>query len=190
MKICWKRKIEADYSYASTQVNLPEDVSKKIIRWGKENIDDDDIKEDEEDDSMGREDTPHCTILYGIVDNNVEPVKNLLKYEKPIEAELGKISVFTGDEYDVVKIDVKSKDLHRLHKKLADNIENENKFPEYKPHVTIAYVSPGKGKKYSGSLEFEGIKLTFNKIRFSSKSEEVSYIYLTKNIASNLNWKV
>lgn len=189
MKLSWET-IEADYSYASTQVNLPKEVGDKIISWGKKNIKDEDIYEDEEDDSKGREDMPHCTILYGLTSDNPEPVKKLLKEERPIKATLGKVSLFEQDDYDVVKINVKSPDLHRLHKKLSDNLNNENSFPTYKPHVTIAYVKPGKGKKYSGNKEFEGIELTFDTVRFSSKKEKETYIKLKNSIAAELSWNV
>jgi len=181
--------VTADYSYASTQVNLPENVAKNIIEWGKKNIPDSKLYEDPEDDSMGREDTIHCTVLYGLVDEDPDPVRKILQGESPIKATLGKISLFENEDYDVVKIDVKSKDLHRIHNKLKDNLENEDKFPEYQPHITIAYVNPGEGKTYSGSDEFEGIELNFNKIRFSSKTEEITWIRLG-SIAARLNWRI
>jgi 2'-5' RNA ligase len=187
MKFDWT--ILADYSYASTQVNLPEAEAQRIIEWGKENIPDDELYEDPEDDTMGREDTVHCTVLYGLVDQDPEPVRELLSGTGTIKATLGKISLFEQDDYDVVKIAVKSPDLHRLHKKLSDNLENENSFPEYTPHVTIAYVKPGSGKPFAGSTEFENTELSFSKVRFSTKTEEVTWIALG-SVAAQLNWRV
>jgi 2'-5' RNA ligase len=181
--------VVADYSYASTQVNLPEAEAKRIIAWGKENIPDSAVYEDPDDDTKGREDTVHCTLLYGLVDQDPEPVQELLEGEGTIKATLGKVSMFEQDDYDVVKIDIKSDDLHRLHKKLSDNLENENSFPEYKPHVTISYVKQGSGETYSGSTDFEGIELSFDRVRFSTKTEETHWIALG-SIAASLNWRV
>ena len=181
--------VEADYSYASTQVNFPDAVADRIIEWGNKNIPDDKLYEDPDDDTMGREYTVHCTLLYGLVSEDPEPVRELLTGEGNIKASLGKISLFEQDDYDVVKIDVKSPDLHRLHKKLESNLENENKFPEYEPHVTIAYVKPGYGSLYSGSTVFEGTSVSFDKVRFSTKSEDEHWISLG-SIAARLNWRV
>ena len=182
-------KLVADYSYASTQVNFPESVAKRIIEWGKENIPDSKVYEDPDDDTMGREDTVHCTLLYGLVSEDPDPVREQLAGEGIIRATFGKITIFEQDDYDVVKIDVKSDDLHRLHNKLSDALENENKFPEYKPHVTIAYVKPGSGSLYSGSTVFEGTSVSFDKVRFSTPAEDEHWISLG-SIAARLNWRV
>ena len=182
-------KIEGDYSYSSTQVNLKDPLSQEIMDWGQENIPDEDLYTD--DDNMGREDTPHITVLYGIVTQEADEVIEVLADEGPVKITLGKISLFENDDnYDVVKIDIESEDLARLNKLLADNLENENDFPEYKPHITIAYVEQGSGKLYSGSSEFEGREVSFDQIRFSTKDEESTFIDLTGIVAANLNWRV
>jgi len=180
-------KVESDYSYSSTQVNIADDLARRIISWGDENIADEDIYTGEE--NMGREDTPHITVLYGIVSNEPDETTELLEETSPVEATLGKVSLFeNSDDYDVVKIEVDSEDLSKLHKLLSDNLENESTFPEYKPHVTVAYVNKGSGKLYSGSDEFEGTKLFFDKVRFSSADEEITMIALKRNVAAELNW--
>ncbi len=182
-------KIEGDYSYSSTQVNLKDPLSQEIMDWGQENIPDANLYTD--DDNMGREDTPHITVLYGIVTQKADEVIEVLAGEGPVTITLGKVSLFEkSDDYDVVKIDIESEDLSRLHKLLADNLENENDFPEYKPHITIAYVEQGSGKLYSGSSEFEGREVSFDQIRFSTKDEELTFIDLKGSIAASLNWRV
>jgi len=182
-------KIEGDYSYSSTQVNLAGDLSKRIMAWGKENIPDEDIYTGEED--MGREDTPHITVLFGIVAQEPDEVIELLSSEGSVKAKLGNVSLFKhSDDYDVVKIGVESKDLARLNKLLSDNLENENKFPDYKPHITIAYVKKGTGNKCSGSSEFEGQEVIFDQIRFSTKEGELTFIALQDSIAASMNWEV
>ena len=181
-------KIEGDYSYSSTQVNLKDPLSQEIMDWGQENIPDEDLYTD--DDNMGREDTPHITVLYGIVTQEADAVIEVLAEQGPVKATLGKVSLFeNSDDYDVVKIDIESEDLSRLNKLLADNLENENDFPEYKPHITIAYVEQGSGKLYSGSSEFEGREVSFDEVRFSSADEDITMIALKRNVAADRNWR-
>lgn len=183
--LCWR--VESDYDLSSTQVNLAPDLARRIISWGKSKIPDEDLYTD---DDMGREDNPHITILYGIVARKPDEVQDLLLNEKgPVKAKLGKVSLFENSaNYDVVKINVESEDLARLHSKISDNIKNESDFPEYKPHVTIAYVARGSGNLYSGSDVFEGTEMSFDEVVFSSPDGEKTLIYLKRSIAATLNW--
>jgi 2'-5' RNA ligase len=47
----------------------------------------------------------------------------------------------------VLKFDVESEDLNKLNKVFSD-YPNTNKFPDYHPHCTIAYLKSGKAAKY------------------------------------------
>ena len=82
-------KIEGDYSYSSTQVNVEDSLAQEIMDWGQENIPNKDIYTD--DDNKGREDTPHITVLYGIVTQEANEVIEVLADEGPMKATLGKI---------------------------------------------------------------------------------------------------
>lgn len=187
MRLDWR--VQSDYSYSSTQVNVSDPLGSEIMDWGEANIPDEDIYTGE--DNMGREDTPHITVLYGIVTQDADEAIQLLAPESPVKATLGKVTLFeNSDDYDVVKIDIDSEDLARLNKLLSDNLENENDFPEYQPHITIAYVKQGSGKLYSGSSEFEGKEITFDQVRFSTKEEEPTFIALQGSIAATLHWRV
>jgi 2'-5' RNA ligase len=185
MKLRW---ITADYDYASTQVNIPKNIAKRIMDWGKTNIPDEEIFD--KDGNQGREDNPHITILYGIVDDAPQQVIDLLQGKPQIRATLGKVSIFENDDYDVVKISVESEDLGDLQKLLWDEVDHESDYPEYKPHVTIAYVNPGCGSSYSGADDFEGTEITFDTVVFSSSDEEKTNIPLDIGIAARLNWTV
>ncbi len=115
---------------------------------------------------------PHVTVKYGIKTNDAADVSNLFDGEKPITLTLGKTAVFPGAEkgpgYDVVIAEVDSPDLHRLNAKITDNADVEpSAHPEYKPHVTLAYVKKGLGEKYAGRTDFEGKKYTFDGVTFS-----------------------
>ncbi len=162
------------HSFSSTQVNLPENESKEVLSVGKTLIKDADVYTDENDPSYGREETPHVTVKYGLETENSEEVRKILESEKPFDVTLGKTSIFENADkpYDVVKIDVDSPELHRLNKLISDNAKVTDTFPDYKPHVTLAYVKKGTGKNYVGNNSLEGKKISFDSITFSSKNGE------------------
>lgn len=140
---------EAVYKLSTTQIDLPKEIGQQIISWGELNIADDDLYV-EEDGGCGRETEQHCTVLYGLTDQQPsEALRQIVKHTKPFLIELGGISIFENPKFDVVKLDVISEELHNLHYELRRSCPNENKYPDYKPHVTVAYVKPGVGKKYA-----------------------------------------
>jgi hypothetical protein len=104
---------------------------------------------------FGIEDKPHTTILFGFHDDETVPnkIKELLTDEKEIEITLEGISLFESEKYDVLKFDVKSDDLVQLNALMKDNFEYTNSFPNYHPHLTIAYVKKGEGGKYCGKIK-------------------------------------
>lgn len=129
--------------YCSTQFNLP---PIGIKAFAKE-IPDSDIYDKEE--NTGREKEPHVTVLFRIKNNDPQKVKKLVRKNNigPIKITLGQTSVFENEKFDVLKVDVKSPQLRKLRKLFENNLSNDKKFNEYHPHVTIAYLKPGKGKK-------------------------------------------
>ena len=156
------------HDYSSTQVDLPAAEAKPVKDFGKD-IPDEEIYTDPEDPSYGRAESPHITVKYGIHTLDPEKVRPLLEGQGAITAKLGKVSIFESDDYDVVKVNVESAELRALNKKIAENIEVTDTHPKYHPHVTIAYVKKGEGKKYVGNKSFEGKEITFESLVFSGK---------------------
>lgn len=136
------------HSYSWVYVDLPKEISSKIIELGKE-IDSNDLFVKEAD--GGLETDPHVTVKYGLLTEDISDVRDCLEKAKGGKVYLGKSSVFECDEYDVVKVSVESEALDILHTKL-NCLPHEDKHIEYKPHATIAYVKAGKGKKYDGKF--------------------------------------
>ena len=165
------------HDYSSTQVNLPERETESIRVFAKK-IPDSEIYEDPKDPSYGREDQPHITVKYGLDTVDPKEVEPLLTDQGPITAKLGKVSIFESDDYDVVKVDIESPELHALNKKIADNLKVTDTYPTYKPHATIAYVKKGEGAKYVGDKSFEGKKITFDSLVFSGKDGKETVIPL------------
>jgi len=176
MKLITLKILLEQYQYSSTQFDLPPTEAEKVKSFGR-SIPDDIIYLKPYDNSFGRETNPHVTIKYGLHNNNVEPVEEKVKGFGKVKIELGKISLFTPQEYDVVKIEVLGDDIFRLNKKIAE-LPNAETHPEYNPHITIAYVRKGAGEKYDGDSEFEGIKLEFDSLTFSNKDSNKELIYI------------
>jgi len=128
-------------------------------------IEEDDVYIKPYDDSYGLEENPHVTILYGIHEEEVDPQRmaDLIEYYmKPVTLTVTEIGVFEGKEYDVVKYDLPLTGQLQKYRDLFSQIPNTQSYPDYHPHMTIAYVKPGTGKKYAMELK-EPFKVNFTK---------------------------
>jgi hypothetical protein len=155
------------YEHSCTKVNLPEDLSKAIIKWGKDNISEEDLYI-EDGEAKGREDDIHVTVFYGIKDDNPAEVAELFSKLKPFDIRLGLINLFKDKkEYDVLKIEVESGDLEKLHYDIEKGVDTENTYPTYNPHVTVGYVKKGTADKFVGDESFKGKTFKVKDIAFS-----------------------
>lgn len=119
----------------------------------------------------GSELRPHITVKYGFEDSDPETVQQLrsmLTRIGPIEVELGELSLFKGvDGQDVLKIDVSSPILHQLHEAVSSEFRNADKYPDYQPHLTLAYLNPEISEFYLKNNPFQGKKITFTSLEWS-----------------------
>jgi len=141
------KEIKKEYSWV--YINLSKDIQKMLLSFGEE-IDVDDLYTKEADNGLEKD--CHITVKYGLLTNDVKDIKGRLSNEKGGSVYLGKSSIFEGDEYDVVKITVESKDLKRINSRLNE-LKHEDNYPDYCAHATIAYVKSGTGKKYDGKFK-------------------------------------
>ena len=131
-------------------------------------IDPDDIYDDEP--GHGLEKETHITTLYGIHTSKFSEVLDAVDL-KPVKYKLTKLSLFENEKFDVLKFEVESKDLHALNKQCTENLEYTNKFSDYKPHLTVAYLLPGTGKKYTKNpCPIIGQGFSSNRFIFSDKN--------------------
>ena len=153
----------------------------RFQEWYRYNIRPDELHSEE-----GDKGDFHITVKYGL-HGGVKPedvVKALGKYTKGFaEVTLGKISVFPSEEvkednYDVVIVEVHSPDLHELNKMIASGVKCTDTYPEYKPHVTLAYMKPGKGKKFLHDRSFSGKKFIFRYLDYTDKEDRTARIHL------------
>jgi len=181
-----KKKKASMYDYSSVQINLLEDLSKKIITWGKENIPDKELYDPEDDPKYGRENKPHVTILYGLHTNKFDDVKKYLDDKSPVTLKLGKTGFFEPEDepYDVIYVEVLSDDMQKLNKILRDNLEYTNDFPEYHPHTTIAYVKKGNGKKYKNKTVVPDLTTVDSYIFSPAEGKQKTGTFKKKNTMS------
>ena len=111
----------------------------------------------------GLETNPHVTILYGLhQDVSDEDVINVFSTINigDISLDIDGIDCFENQDFDVIKMNVKSDTLNFLNKELS-KLPHTTDYPDYKPHITIAYLLPGHGKKY---IETD-YKYNFNQVK-------------------------
>ena len=103
-----------------------------------------------EGENYGIQSNPHVTILYGLhKEVSLDQIKSVFEdIDEDIDIKIEGIGVFENENFDVVKFNViPSVTLQNLNNKLSD-FPNSNEYPEYEPHITIAYLKKECGKKY------------------------------------------
>jgi 2'-5' RNA ligase len=155
-KALLKENVSHKQTYGCVMVYLDVDKDK----WSSmlDLIDDEDLYQPEDDPTYGKENDPHVTILFGLhTDVPLKDVEGEIDNIKEPKIEFGGISSFSNPQFDVLKFDVDSKDLHKLNKKFRE-FPHTNDFPDYHPHCTIAYLKPKMAEKYIKKLK-DSIKM-------------------------------
>lgn len=157
-------KFGVKHDFSCAMADFQKSDADKIIQWSKKHIPDNVLHTE---DGMGREDEIHVTALYGLHTSEIEPVKKIIDKFSAFELTLGKISKFDSHpDYDVIKIEIAGSKIHALNKSLR-TMEHTNKFKEFIPHCTIAYVKKGKCDNLLKNKYFEDNKVLINSITFS-----------------------
>jgi 2'-5' RNA ligase len=147
-RLLWQRrgtqwKSYGPHEYASVQLNLPSEESKRALALAAK-VREEDLADD------GREYEPHITVLYGVDAENPEDVESVVAGFGPVDAELGGVDYFANEGTDVLYISVEGESVHRLRRLLEGKFGGDGR--EYTPHVTLAYVKPGLGEKYKAEF--------------------------------------
>ena len=130
------------------------------------------------DESYGIIKDPHITVLFGLhSDVTLDDVRNSLKKfkGKSIDIDIDGIGKFDNDDFSVVKLNVNCDILHKMNKELS-KLPHTTNFTHYSPHMTIAYVLPGKASKYV-SDDYK-VKFKVDKIIYYTTDDEYKEIDL------------
>lgn len=144
----------------------------QIIEYGR-SILDADILVDKKLGCIGRDPKPHVTIKYGIHRATWEGLRTDVPMHDVghIQMTLLGLSSFENDGYDVLKIGIDSSSLHELNERITSNTKTTETYPTYIPHMTVAYLKPGKAQQYidRDASAFRGMVIDTNILLFSSK---------------------
>lgn len=167
------------HKFSTTQFNVETcDYSRSqgcpisLLRQMQDRIADADLAAD------GKEKEFHITVKYGLHTDNVADVIPAVERFSNCVMQLGRTSLFSNDEADVVKIDIVSEDLHELNKAISLQIPCTDTHLKYQPHLTLAYVKPGLGEKYLDMSDVEGMKINGHYLSFCNKEGKEEIIDL------------
>lgn len=173
------------YSYSCLMARLPAELSDKV-RAISASIPDRYIFDDGSGE-MGREDNPHVTILYGLHTEDPVEVQRKMASLPPIQMTVGQMCSFHGNgrNHVVVRLAVEGEDLIRANRYVTSSFKVTNKFPNYRPHVTVAYLKKMIDEPYyyqrfyNDSLK--GMSVVFDTLEFSTPSGQKHEIRLGGN---------
>jgi phage gp29-like protein len=168
------------HDFATTQINMPDDVAANVLGLGTNMIAPEDLAGD------GLEPFPHCTVKYGIApDETLDDVRLVVEAASPGKMVLGKTSHFSTGDYDVVFVSVDSPDLEAINARITAGLRTTPTQSGYVPHVTIAYVVSGAGAKYDGDDTLENTEIGFASVWYASAAatREVTEIPLKGEVA-------
>jgi len=170
-------KIEKAYTETSLETSYEKGCLMLDIDWVNRHginkwheilskIDRDDVYEEA---GYGLETKPHITILYGFKLPTVTPehIERLLP-DGAVTFKIKDVNFFEAENYDVLKFEIESEMLHELNS-IYKVLEHENKFPDYNPHITIAYLKKGCAKKFANhyrALFADWINYQFQSTKF------------------------
>jgi 2'-5' RNA ligase len=141
-----EKKTTYDYGCAMIYFDFPEmkDLHSKINKQ--------DVFVDPKDSTFGLETEPHCTLLYGLHnDVSLQTIKDTLNGLEFGTCTIQKASLFENEKFDVLKFDVSGSGLHDGNAQLS-KLPHTTDYPDYHPHMTVAYLKSGTGKSYIETL--------------------------------------
>lgn len=161
------------YDYSSTQIDLNEELAQSFLERGTSLVSKKDLTGD------GFEDNPHVTVLYGIHDLDPTPqIIDIIETYPKFSITLGNISLFKEETYDVVKVDVDCSDLFALRNAFMNNCYFTSTFPEYIPHMTVAFVKPDSCDHLIDNPSFKGLTAIAEDVVYSCKDGKKRIISL------------
>ena len=177
-----KAFLKSAYDFSSVQMDFPDEIAEEIRNWCKLKIPEDMLAAD------GRENHIHVTVKYGLHGVDFTEIREIFKDEKPLKVKLGKITLFEADDYDVVKIDVISPELHRLNQVISKNFEVTDTHPKYQPHCTAAYVKKEFGPLINGLSDFEGREIVLDSLLFSGRDNRQTEFKIKNAYFNQTTW--
>lgn len=145
----------AERSFGCVMLTAPEETA-TAVRDYRRQIDEEDLHPDLNDDSP-----PHVTVLYGLTNDDPTAVKRALLGVYPVWAAYGALKMFQNENADVLYIEVEDEfgEVGSMRNELLNGTEYDTEAAregKYIPHLTVAYLKPGRGSKYTVSVDSDG----------------------------------
>lgn len=163
------------------------DIIDAVQQFSRMFITDDKLYNDPEEPSdFGREDEVHVTVKFGLHEKDPGPdLLKIIEQTEPFEIEVGPVSLFENEKFDVVKFDIEGEGLFRLNARISAELECTDTYPEYHPHMTVAYVTKGTcrelvGKRLLQTDETTSARFLVKSVIFSSLTKEKTRLFLGK----------
>lgn len=129
----------------------------------------------------GREDEPHVTVRYGVLDDDFSGIERFLQDLKPFTVAFGKTKIFPATQHSdgaaVVYVEVDSVDLELLNARLPQVGQFKEQDFVYHPHATLAYVDESIAEQYAGLTDLEGKTLICSTITMSPAEGLATTVY-------------
>lgn len=152
---------EKDYSFRRTQELIPKDAVYHEHPYQTDFV-------------SGLEEIPHVTVLFGLEnESDFFPIRKHFAESDPFSFQIGKIKAFRNDDkpYDVLVLEINSKELPKHHWWIRDNFDTHNAFPDYQAHMTLAYVQKGTCRDLEGKHPWMGSSYKCRLVKFSHKDD-------------------
>jgi hypothetical protein len=115
-----------------------------VIKLGRTAIPPQILYTDPNDPTFGYDTEPHVTLKYGFEpDLGKMNVAKILQGMKPFNIILKALNLFENDKFDVVKFEVQKCPILTELRRRCDGYPNSDSYPDYNPHMTLAYVKKG-----------------------------------------------
>lgn len=140
----------------------------QVLKVGRRAIPSSILYTDPEDPTYGYDNEPHVTLKYGFepdLDRNA--IAEILKGTKPFNVVLTSLNQFQNEKYDVVKFEVQKCPILTELRRRCDGYPNTDSYPDYKPHMTLAYVKKGTFPHIRENLN---IALPITRFKYSGPS--------------------
>lgn len=171
-------KVNPKYDYGTVQTSNISETLIDTIKDIQDNIDKDKLYDGEDEPGWvenGIQKLFHITVLFGINDNVKDEVKKVFDKYKPVHIETTGIKYFSSDpNYDVAIVRCKSEELTKIHDELKDTLENQETYPNYKSHITIAYLK--KGEKLDDSARIANTSWEVNALEISTSNGQLEKV--------------
>lgn len=185
-----ERKLNPAERLGCLMAMVDKSVCKTLLKFNEQIIPDDIIYHkfnEKGEDEFGREKECHVTIRFGFTkDLNELDVRQLIKGQKEFLVEVTGLNKFdTNPEFDVIKFSVESPILTKLNH-VSGVHPNKTDFPDYHPHLTLAYVKKGTFPH----VKKMHMKIPITSICYSPISGAKSYFTLDENTEQDIDSQI